>query len=71
VLVGVESNEWISRFVIKQCGADGFASASDYPYEVDLIAAEQMIHETLERPDLSYDEKAKVLGLNAKRFFRV
>jgi hypothetical protein len=29
-----------------------------------------MIHETLERPDLTQDEKAKVLGRNAKRFFR-
>lgn len=71
VLVGVEGNEWILPFVIKQCGADGFAYASDYPHEVDLIAARQMIHETIERPDLTHDEKAKVLGLNAKKFFRV
>jgi len=71
VLVGVEGNEWILPFVIKQCGADGFAYASDYPHEVDLIAAKQMIHETLERPDLSHEAKAKVLGLNAKSFFRV
>jgi len=71
VLIGVEGNEWILPFVIKQCGADGFAYASDYPHEVDLIAAKQMIHETVERPDLTHGEKAKVLGLNAKRFFRV
>ena len=46
--------------------------ATDYSrYLLDLIAAKQMIHETIERPDLSHDEKAKVLGLNAKRFFRV
>jgi predicted TIM-barrel fold metal-dependent hydrolase len=71
VLVGVEGNEWILPYVIKQCGAEGFAYASDYPHEVDLIAAKQMIHETIERPELTHDEKAKVLGLNAKRFFRV
>jgi hypothetical protein len=52
-------------------GADSFSYASDYPHEVDLVAAKQMIHETIERPDLSHDEKGKVLGLNAKRFFRV
>ena len=56
---------------IKQCGAEGIAYASDYPHGVDLIAAKQLIHETIERPDLTHDEKAKVLGLNAKRFFRV
>jgi predicted TIM-barrel fold metal-dependent hydrolase len=71
VLVGVEGNEWILPYVIKQCGAEGFAYASDYPHEVDLIAAKQMIHETIERPDLTHDEKAKVLGLNAKKFLRV
>jgi predicted TIM-barrel fold metal-dependent hydrolase len=57
--------------VIKQCGAEAFSYASDYPHEVDLVAARQMIHETVERPDLSHAEKAAVLGENAKRFFRV
>ena len=28
-----------------------------------------MIHETIERPDLTHAEKAAVLGENAKRFF--
>jgi len=71
ILVGVEGNEWILPYVIKQCGANAFSYASDYPHEVDLVAAKQMIHETVERPDLTHDEKAKVLGLNAKKFFRV
>lgn len=71
ILVGVEGNEWILPYVIKQCGADSFSYASDYPHEVDLVAAKQMIRETVERPDLTHDEKAKVLGLNAKKFFRV
>jgi hypothetical protein len=39
--------------------------------EVDLVAAKQMIHDTVERPDLTHSEKAAVLGGNAKRFFRV
>ena len=71
ILVGVEGNEWILPYVIKQCGAECFSYASDYPHEVDLLAAKQMIHETVERPDLTLDEKAKVLGVNAKKFFRV
>lgn len=71
VLVGVEGNEWILPFVLKQCGADCFSYASDYPHEVDLVAAKQMIDETVARPELTQDEKAKVLGLNAKKFFRL
>jgi hypothetical protein len=35
------------------------------------VAAKQMIHETVERADLSRTEKAAVLGENAKRFFRL
>ena len=61
----------ILPYVIKQCGADAFAYASDYPHEVDLIAAKEMIHSTIGRPDLTLEEKAEVLGLNAKKFFRV
>jgi predicted TIM-barrel fold metal-dependent hydrolase len=71
VLVGVEGNEWILPYVIKQCGAEAFAYASDYPHEVDLMAAKEMIHDTVERSDLTHAEKAAVLGENAKRFFRL
>lgn len=71
VLVGCEGNEWILPYVIKQCGAEAFSYASDYPHEVDLVAAKQMIHETVERRDLSHAEKAAVLGENAKKFFRI
>ncbi|MBI2182815.1 MAG: hypothetical protein HYU31_18610 [Deltaproteobacteria bacterium] len=71
MLVGCEGNEWILPYVIKQCGAEAFSYASDYPHEVDLVAAKQMIHETIERPDLTHAEKTAVLGENAKRFFRI
>ena len=67
--IGVElPNEWIFP-VIKQRGRV-LLTRPTIP-EVDLIAAKQMIHETIERRDLTDDEKAKVLGLNAKRVFRV
>ena len=52
-------------------GAECFAYAPDYPHEVDVVAAKQMIHETIERGDLTHEEKAAVLGQNAKRFFRL
>jgi predicted TIM-barrel fold metal-dependent hydrolase len=71
VLVGVEGNEEVLPYVAKRIGIDAFAYASDYPHEVDLVAARQMIHDTLERPDLSQAEKEAVLGGNARRFFRI
>ena len=43
--------------MIKQCGADTFSYASDYPHEVDLVAAKQMIHDTVERPNLTPTQK--------------
>ena len=57
--------------MIKQVGAECFSYASDYAHEVDLVAAKQMIHETIERPDLTHAEQAAVLGEKAKRFFRL
>jgi hypothetical protein len=38
------------------------ASASKSP-------AKEMSHDSIERPDLSLEEKAKVLGLNGRSFF--
>ena len=71
ILVGVEGNEEVLSYVATRVGIEALAYASDYPHEVDLVAAKQMIHETLERPDLSQSEKEAVLGGNARRFFRI
>lgn len=71
ILIGCEGNEWILPYVIKQVGSESFAYASDYPHEVDLVAAKQMIHETSERADMTLAEKTAILGENARRFFRM
>jgi len=70
-LIGCEGNEEVLPYVIKQVGAESLAYASDYPHEVDLVAAKQMINETIARPDLSQKEKESILGENARRFFRM
>jgi hypothetical protein len=49
----------------------GLAYASDYPREVDLVSAKQMIDQTLARSDLSETEKEAVLGGNARKLFRM
>lgn len=71
ILIGCEGNEEILSYIAKTIGLDAFAYASDYPHEVDVVAAEQMIRETVERGDLSHVEKEGVLGENARRFFRL
>jgi predicted TIM-barrel fold metal-dependent hydrolase len=71
ILIGCEGNEEVLPYVIKQVGVESLAYASDYPHEVDVVAANQMIDETTARPDLSQSEKESVLGKNARRFFRM
>jgi predicted TIM-barrel fold metal-dependent hydrolase len=71
VLVGCEGNEEILSYLSQRIGLDAFAYASDYPHEVDLVAAKQMIDETLDRSDISQTEKEAVLGGNARSFFRL
>jgi predicted TIM-barrel fold metal-dependent hydrolase len=71
ILIGCEGNEDILSYISKKIGLDVFAYASDYPHEVDVVSAKQMIHETVERPDICRAEKEAVLGGNARRFFRL
>jgi aminocarboxymuconate-semialdehyde decarboxylase len=71
VLIGCEGNDEVLSYLKGKVGIEAFAFASDYPHEVDLVAAQQMIQGALERPDLTLEDKAAVLGMNAKRFFRM
>jgi hypothetical protein len=71
VLVGCEGEDQSMAYVIQRAGPQAFAYSSDYPHEVDLEDAKRQIEETLERTDLSHDDKAAVLGGNARRFFRL
>lgn len=71
ILVGCEGTEWSLASLAKQVGIQAFAWASDYLHEVDLNAARHMLDETVKHPVLSNDEKAALLGDNARRFFRL
>ena len=71
ILVGCEGNEDSLPYLAKQVGIEAYAWASDYPHEVDLPGARQMIEETLATDTLTRDEQAAVLGGNARRFFRL
>ncbi|MDA1036687.1 MAG: amidohydrolase family protein [Chloroflexi bacterium] len=69
VLIGCEGNEDVLTYIKGKVGVEAFAWASDYPHEVDVVAASHMISETFERSDMSAVEKAAIMGGNAKRFF--
>jgi predicted TIM-barrel fold metal-dependent hydrolase len=71
LLIGVEGSEETLSYLVKRVGAQIFAYASDYPHEVDFVAAKHEIQEMAERPDLSREDKQAILGGNAKRFFKL
>ena len=69
VLIGCEGVDTSLPYLIKRVGVEPFAYSSDYPHEVDYAAAQKEVAETVESPHLSSEEKAAVLGQNAKRFY--
>ena len=71
ILVGCEGNDGSLPHLIERIGPDVFSWASDYPHEVDLEAAKEMIHDTVESKVFSAADKAAVLGSNAQRFFKL
>lgn len=59
-----------ANFTVTDC--DGhILESTDYPHEVDFVAAKHEIQEMAERPDLSHEDKQAILGGNAKRFFKL
>lgn len=71
VLIGCEGSEEALDYLVKRVGVTPFAYASDYPHEVDAVAAMEEIDEVAEYPGLSETEKQAVLAANAVRFFKL
>ncbi len=71
ILVGCEGNDGSLVHLIERVGPGVFSWASDYPHEVDLEAAKQMIQDTVDDDRLSATDKAGLLGGNAQRFFKL
>ena len=70
MLIGCEGEDSSLPYLAKRAGVGAFAYSSDYPHEVDMVAAQHEIDETLESKELTQEEKAAVLGENARKFFR-
>jgi uncharacterized protein len=71
ILVGCEGNDPSLPYLVERIGCEAFAYSSDYPHEVDMIAARHEIKETMQSPKLTSSQKAAVLGGNARRFFKL
>ncbi|NIO11505.1 MAG: amidohydrolase family protein [Deltaproteobacteria bacterium] len=71
ILIGCEGNDGSLPHLMERIGPNVFSWASDYPHEVDLEAAKEMIRDTVGSKDFSDTQKAAVLGTNAQRFFRL
>ncbi|HEX9879527.1 MAG TPA: amidohydrolase family protein [Candidatus Binatia bacterium] len=71
ILIGCEGNDGSLVHLVQRVGADVFSWASDYPHEVDLEAAKQMIRDTVDDNRLSAADKGALLGSNAQRFFKL
>lgn len=71
ILIGCEGHEESLPDLIRRAGVEPFAWASDYPHEVDLQSAREMIQVTVDHPVLAPEHKAAILGGNARRFFKL
>jgi len=69
IFVGCEGNEQALAYAIARVGPKPFMFASDFPHEITIANCMEEIHEVLERSDLTQDDKAAILGENARRFY--
>jgi len=68
-LISADPDESVTAQMVEHIGADYFVWASDYPH---IDASFGVVRELKERlKPLSEDARQKVLGLNARRFYRL
>jgi predicted TIM-barrel fold metal-dependent hydrolase len=71
ILIGCEGGEETLGYLVKRVGPRPFAMATDYPHEVDMVSAIEEIQDLSNYPGLSIDERAAILGNNARQFFKL
>jgi len=70
IFVGCEGNEKALAYAIERLGPKPFMFASDFPHEISIDNCMEEIDEILEREDLRNEDKAAILGDNARRFYQ-
>ncbi len=71
VFIGCEGNEEALAYAVQRVGPQAFMFASDFPHEISMDNCMEEIDEILERTDLGEDDKAAILGQNARSFYGV
>jgi predicted TIM-barrel fold metal-dependent hydrolase len=70
VFVGCEGNERALAYAVDRVGPEPFMFASDFPHEISIDNCMVEIDEILERRDLPEEQKANILGGNARKFYK-
>ena len=71
IFVGCEGNEKALAYAIERVGPAPFMFASDFPHEISLENCLEEINEIVERHDLGDEHKEAILGVNARRFYKI
>jgi predicted TIM-barrel fold metal-dependent hydrolase len=71
MFVSCEGNEKALAYAIERVGATPFMFASDFPHEISLDNCLEEINEIVERRDLRDEHKEAILGVNARRFYKI
>lgn len=69
IFVGVEGEEPMLPYAVKQIGRTPFLFSSDFPHEVNVDVCRHEIEEILEHPELDVDDKEAILHGNAECFY--
>jgi predicted TIM-barrel fold metal-dependent hydrolase len=71
MFVSCEGNEKALAYAIERVGPEPFMFASDFPHEISLDNCLEEIKEIVERHDLRNEHKDAILGVNARRFYKI
>lgn len=67
--VGVEGDEPVLGWAVKNFGKEAFMFSSDFPHEVNKETIREEIEGLMERDDLTSEEKSAILYGNAEQFY--
>jgi predicted TIM-barrel fold metal-dependent hydrolase len=71
IFIGCEGGEAGLDYQIRRTGNVHFLFASDFPHEIGPEDIMHEIEEVREYPGLNDEDKAAILGRNARRFYRI
>jgi uncharacterized protein len=69
VFVGVEGEEPVLPWAVRNFGAEPFVFSSDFPHEVNIGMCRHEVEELAASSELNEKEKEAIFSLNARRFY--